>query len=550
VDWFVFRRGRTTYSLVHVMDAYALPERDAMQRVPGTQAAWLIEDFVHASESAATRLSDFLLGKSNALGIGGDQAARRARVVQLESDLRRGEASPWRLYMRERGDVGSLLKLSDELTPASQPDSSFGWIEFTLTDQNDQPIARMPWTLKQGGERVRGGTLDAQGNAYVDGIDPGTYTIAIGGSEGAAPLPPADWLSFELLDDYGLPVGGEPFVVTDAAGTKHEGALDAGGRGTLYGVAPGTCEITFTRLDEKAWGPAETFAPAPPPTQARAPEPAPVPAPAPREVDDGAGAEKAPATAIGAAHFKYDSAFPGPETFAALDAMFAAAEAAPAARLCVFGHADRQGSDAYNKQLADRRARAVLALLTQDLAAFDALAKDDAWRLIHDQTMLAGLGVTPITPDNEAGPQTQAATKAFQAQYNAGAYHPAGGRARAYPALAVDGVLGELTSSALRDAYLAKSKKQIPAQRFDGPRFAGCGEFNPVSHDEAANRRVSLAVFQGLTPGNKDFPCTAGDASKCPLDLSAQKAFDPKRRVPPRPRCVFYRKYVDESGAA
>ena len=117
------------------------------------------------------------------------------------------------------------------------------------------------------------------------------------------------------------------------------------------------------------------------------------------------------APALSAQGFGQDSAFPGPELAAGVRAMLISAEQRPEARLLLFAHADEKGDEVYNKRLSDRRASAIFALLTQDLAKLDQVAEDDRWGAAQYQTILNELGLGPLEVDGQAGPQTANATQ-------------------------------------------------------------------------------------------------------------------------------------------
>jgi len=58
-------------------------------------------------------------------------------------------------------------------------------------------------------------------------------------------------------------------------------------------------------------------------------------------------------------HFEFDDARLGPNTLAALDKIVAGMKKDPLARVSVRGHADKQGTQDYNKSLSSRRAKAI-----------------------------------------------------------------------------------------------------------------------------------------------------------------------------------------------
>jgi hypothetical protein len=65
------------------------------------------------------------------------------------------------------------------------------------------------------------------------------------------------WIEIELLDEVGEPVPGEKYRVTLPDGSVREGTLDAVGRARLEGHAPGTCQVSFPKLDASLWRRAE-----------------------------------------------------------------------------------------------------------------------------------------------------------------------------------------------------------------------------------------------------------------------------------------------------
>jgi hypothetical protein len=63
------------------------------------------------------------------------------------------------------------------------------------------------------------------------------------------------WIEFELFDDEGVPVPFEPYTVELADGSMIEGNLDAVGRARIEGINPGTCKISYPKLDKDSWEP-------------------------------------------------------------------------------------------------------------------------------------------------------------------------------------------------------------------------------------------------------------------------------------------------------
>jgi len=253
-------------------------------------------------------------------------------------------------------------------------------------------------------------------------------------------------------------------------------------------------------------------------------------APAPVEIDAVLRRAGCDTLTLPGGCFPFDSSFPGPGVAEFLGHARAAAASDRARPLGVFGHADATGDLAHNKVLSDRRAKAVYALLTGDLALFDEVAEAEGWPLACYQAMLRGLGCNPGAIDGETGALTDAAVAAFQHEYGRDVYHR-DGPARAHPPLDATGTLDDATRAALRDAYVAYHSVRLPADRFLGPRCSGCSELNPVSDTGRENRRVTIAIWGSEAPDAGAFPCVEGDVSACPSEGGA---------------CKFYRAHVGD----
>jgi len=61
------------------------------------------------------------------------------------------------------------------------------------------------------------------------------------------------WVEIELIDDDGLPVAFEPYVIDLPDGSEIEGTLDGRGQARIEGIDPGTCQVTFPNRDAKDW---------------------------------------------------------------------------------------------------------------------------------------------------------------------------------------------------------------------------------------------------------------------------------------------------------
>ncbi|UCF85622.1 MAG: OmpA family protein [Desulfobacteraceae bacterium] len=237
--------------------------------------------------------------------------------------------------------------------------------------------------------------------------------------------------------------------------------------------------------------------------------------------------------AVPMAVFAFDLSFPGPGIFNNLRAIQKRSIENYNSRIVVFGHTDESGSTDYNKTLSERRANAVLALLTKRLDIFDAVAQMEEWGLSCYQAMLRAVGCNPGAIDGESGPMTEEAIRWFQREYNENVYRHKDIQ-RAYPDLTVDGLIGPRTKAALREAYVMTAPADIPERRFAEPAAVGCSEFNPISGEADENRRVVIAFFSTQQPRDGEFPCRQGDASACQIDDCGEMT------------CAFYRRNVHE----
>ncbi len=245
------------------------------------------------------------------------------------------------------------------------------------------------------------------------------------------------------------------------------------------------------------------------------------------------------AVPVGRGGFTSDSAFPTPAAlFGLLNPSLQSLldpEGEPIYQL--YGHAQADGSEAHNKALSERRARAMQAMLVGDVDDVDAIAEHESWGLLEHQVMLRMLRCDPGPIDGEAGPLTSVGVRNFQEDYLDGVFHRHAEQPPRDPALVPDGDLGPKTAAALVDAYVhACSPFVDPGQLHPTHPAVGCSEFNPLPGEEplsAANRRVSLVVHSNLPDFHDRAPCTEGDHGACPVDHEPQ-------------RCLWYRSHVDD----
>ena len=83
------------------------------------------------------------------------------------------------------------------------------------------------------------------------------------GSEKVAPYKPpqtedekkkkASWVEIELVGEDGNPIPGETYRITLPDNSVVEGSLDEKGAARINNIAPGTCKVSFPKLDKDAW---------------------------------------------------------------------------------------------------------------------------------------------------------------------------------------------------------------------------------------------------------------------------------------------------------
>jgi hypothetical protein len=221
--------------------------------------------------------------------------------------------------------------------------------------------------------------------------------------------------------------------------------------------------------------------------------------------------------------FEFDKSFVRPSVVGDLKKVEAELAKHPEAKVLIFGHTDKVGSESYNKQLSERRALSVYAFITNQPEIWEDLYKEEGWGIRSVQEILKDMGgpYDPGPVDGIDGPKTRAAVKQFQGDNG----------------LTVDGIAGPNTRKKLFAVYMAgKHDVAVDDARFMDPKHMGCGELNPVVETEQPNeenRRVTFFLFNAARLPR--IPCKHGDLGPCN-----------KQKNPPLPRfkeefhCSFY----------
>jgi outer membrane protein OmpA-like peptidoglycan-associated protein len=252
-------------------------------------------------------------------------------------------------------------------------------------------------------------------------------------------------------------------------------------------------------------------------------------------------------------HFRFDRAFVEPCMRSVLERVFDYAQDHPDEKILVVGHTDLVGSDDYNQSLSERRARSVFAYLTFGTSgdhrtkaieewnnlrrhAGGALTKiNDNWGTREYQYILQDLGHYTGNIDEDHGPKTDAAVRAFQQDQN----------------LPVNGLVDDVTWPKLGELYLEQDALAVPEGQFlpnangkgcDGGilKWLGCGEQDPVKNTQDAwrpNRRTEILFVKAeRLPCEVATPVTLNLPPPGPGEMSPTWCLGPGE---PGKRCCF-----------
>ena len=225
-------------------------------------------------------------------------------------------------------------------------------------------------------------------------------------------------------------------------------------------------------------------------------------------------------------HFEFGRSFLLESALDTLSIMAAAVLEDENRRAMIFGHTDTAGSEALNKELSERRAKVILAILTHDPDAWEQLwigSGDgphfkEEWGVKEAQHLLNALGVSDdegkaLLEDGIEARSTRAAMRRFQR----GDYP--GARAGRSP-VPETGKADKATRKEFLLSFADEiTRDPVPKERFapiGSALFMGCGEYNPLSDHarDAASRRTVLFIFDAAaTPQN--LPCKLRSLGPC-----------------------------------
>lgn len=74
-----------------------------------------------------------------------------------------------------------------------------------------------------------------------------------GGADDVTSRKKTTWIEIELIDENNKPVPEEQYRIEMPDGSIEDGFLDAQGRAYIDGLEPGTCKVSFPKIDGNEW---------------------------------------------------------------------------------------------------------------------------------------------------------------------------------------------------------------------------------------------------------------------------------------------------------
>ena len=212
-------------------------------------------ELVKQNQHAETRLD--LLEK-----VGGGKHLEVAGAVSETFGGNHHEQVGARYYLDAAGDL--VLESAQAITLKVggnfiKIDATGVYIMGTVTHINSEGAAGNGTTvaLKSPAAPLEADTTEP-GTDVAYAADPHAYTALEGQTDGASSdegeeEAPTSWIEIELVDEAGQPWPNEPYEVSEPDGTVKRGSLDANGQAHVAVSAPGECQISFPKLDRRAW---------------------------------------------------------------------------------------------------------------------------------------------------------------------------------------------------------------------------------------------------------------------------------------------------------
>lgn len=208
--------------------------------------------------------------------------------VKLEREPKRVEVKLEPVPKRVEGkvEVPPRPKLQPEPEPTQklQPEPKLApvpvvapshYFEAYLIDDHHRPIVGEPYRVELADGSVQEGETDELGRVRLDGVEPGSATLGFPRLDGSSwepgsappylersPTPqtkpkhegePSSYFEAYLLDEHERAVEGEPYALELPDGSVREGKTNEHGGVRIEGVDPGTCKLSFPRLDGDSW---------------------------------------------------------------------------------------------------------------------------------------------------------------------------------------------------------------------------------------------------------------------------------------------------------
>lgn len=377
----------------------------------------------------------------------------------------------------------------------------------------------------------------------------------------SVPLPVATsltWFEVRFVDEVGDPIGGLDLSFSILGGSRG-GTTDSAGSVRIEPVDASFADVTVVSIDALRDKLAPRWSK---PRKQKLPSAA---ALVLRELADTVDAvaleNEVPLTVVitpyfrcrevSGAHFEFGRSFVRKDALQTLSEMVEDLQGQPIRKGMIFAHTDKVGPEALNKELSERRAKALFALFTQDHGAWEDLFMNkfsggnwsEKWGTGEVQHMLGALLVTddgglPLDEDGVQGSKTIQAIKRFQR----GDYPDL--PAEQAP-LVDDGVVGPMTRRELFLAYAKRiSREPLPADRLamvNGEKYMGCGEYNPLhlSAKDAESRRAVVFLFDAAAEP-QGLPCKLGALGPCRANLDPEATQDSDLEGKPPYRCRIY----------